>query len=52
MLEVREGGGRAPQQNQQPGRVCANILVKLLLDLWSGNQSGVSFPLALMLLSG
>ena len=52
ILDVQQNGGRGSKQNEQPGRVCANILIKLLLDLWTLNDAAFSFPLALMLLYG
>lgn len=51
LLGGRDKTGRS-KQTEHAGRVCATILVKLLLDLWSMNDAALSFPLALMLLQG
>lgn len=52
ILETSSASNRGPQHAEQPGRICANILIKLVLDLWNTNEASTSFPLALMLLSG
>ena len=50
-LDHPEANSRA-HHGEQPGRICGNILVKLILDLWNINDAATSFPLALMLLTG
>ena len=51
ILAAREQAGRSKHMSHS-GRVCATVLIKLLLDLWSLNDAAVSFPLALILLNG
>lgn len=52
MLDHPEVTGRNHEHTGQPQKICANILIKLILDLWRMNDAAVSFPLTLMLLTG